>query len=458
MRCRPRAEQCMWSGRRVTGQSPTVRLPAQSPPAHAIAKLDVRLWQKTGGQFDGFSHGYLWLRALTAEIRHIRQSHSVAPPLNNDGMAKFEHPLVNPPLVTRAEGKSRLERPIVRRWGPESASCKNCREGGVMRNDRRRARVWTLVGAVILVCAVSAGSGQAQQAPPRPNIVVFLTDDQGYADLSSFGHPTINTPNIDRMAREGIRLTSFYAAPSCTPSRAQFLTGRYPVRSGELRADRPRLARRPAAEGDHDRAGVEGARLSDRDARQVAPRRFCEPAGIQSHVARIRLLFRIALLARLSAALRAGLAARSALPRPAGDRAAGRRVHADAAIHAGGPSLHPRVEQRSLLPVHRLQHAAPSGRRARELPGPLARRAIRRRHRGNRLECRAGSRRSQGLQPRSKHDHRLFQRQRPVGERHGTELPGNPDTVGRRVGRPAAGHQGDHLGGRRARPGNRALA
>src|SRR6478672_449860 len=103
-----------------------------------------------------------------------------------------------------------------------------------MRDDRARASVWTLLGAVMFVCAISAGSGQTQQARPRPSIVVFLTDDQGYGDLSSFGHPTINTPNIDRMAREGIRLTSFYAAPSCTPSRAQFLTGRYPVRSGEL--------------------------------------------------------------------------------------------------------------------------------------------------------------------------------------------------------------------------------
>ena len=49
-----------------------------------------------------------------------------------------------------------------------------------------------------------AGSGHDQQAPSRPNIVVFLTDDQGYADLSSFGHPTINTPSIDRMADLGL--------------------------------------------------------------------------------------------------------------------------------------------------------------------------------------------------------------------------------------------------------------
>jgi arylsulfatase A-like enzyme len=92
------------------------------------------------------------------------------------------------------------------------------------------------VAAIIVLAAgvVGLASGQQAQTPPHPNIVVFLTDDQGYGDLSSYGHPTIATPNLDRMAREGIRLTSFYAAPSCTPSRAQFLTGRYPVRSGEL--------------------------------------------------------------------------------------------------------------------------------------------------------------------------------------------------------------------------------
>jgi len=103
-----------------------------------------------------------------------------------------------------------------------------------MPDFRIRAGVWTALGVVTSLYVTSGVSGQAQQVPSRPNIVVFLTDDQGYGDLASFGHPTIRTPNIDRMAQEGLRLTSFYAAPSCTPSRAQFLTGRYSVRSGEL--------------------------------------------------------------------------------------------------------------------------------------------------------------------------------------------------------------------------------
>ena len=66
----------------------------------------------------------------------------------------------------------------------------------------------------------------------KPNVVLIFADDMGYGDLSCYGHPVIETPNIDQMADEGIRFTSFYAAASvCTPSRAALLTGRYPVRN-----------------------------------------------------------------------------------------------------------------------------------------------------------------------------------------------------------------------------------
>jgi arylsulfatase A len=75
----------------------------------------------------------------------------------------------------------------------------------------------------------------AALAPTRPpNFIVLFADDMGYGDLACYGHPTLRTPNIDRLAAEGIRFTSFYAAASvCTPSRVGLLTGRHPIRAGQ---------------------------------------------------------------------------------------------------------------------------------------------------------------------------------------------------------------------------------
>ena len=69
----------------------------------------------------------------------------------------------------------------------------------------------------------------------QPNIIIIFTDDQGYQDLGVFGSTKINTPNIDQMAKDGMRFTNFYSAASiCTPSRAALLTGCYPERVGNL--------------------------------------------------------------------------------------------------------------------------------------------------------------------------------------------------------------------------------
>jgi len=66
-----------------------------------------------------------------------------------------------------------------------------------------------------------------------PNIIVFLTDDQGYGDLSCMGCPDFHTPHLDRMARDGVRFTDWYSnSPVCSPSRAALLTGRYPGNAG----------------------------------------------------------------------------------------------------------------------------------------------------------------------------------------------------------------------------------
>lgn len=65
----------------------------------------------------------------------------------------------------------------------------------------------------------------------RPNIVVVLVDDVGYADFSYNG-AIFNTENIDKLSSKGLRFDRFYASPTCSPSRASLLTGRYPVNTG----------------------------------------------------------------------------------------------------------------------------------------------------------------------------------------------------------------------------------
>lgn len=76
-------------------------------------------------------------------------------------------------------------------------------------------------------------AGQEADASRPPNFVIVFADDLGYGDLGCFGAPRIKTPNLDRMAAEGVRLTDFYsAAPVCTPSRASLMTGCYPLRVG----------------------------------------------------------------------------------------------------------------------------------------------------------------------------------------------------------------------------------
>jgi arylsulfatase A len=80
--------------------------------------------------------------------------------------------------------------------------------------------------ALLLLCCTTADA-------QSPNVVVIFCDDLGYGDLGCFGHPSIATPNLDRMATEGQRWTEFYvAACVCTPSRAALQTGRYPIRNG----------------------------------------------------------------------------------------------------------------------------------------------------------------------------------------------------------------------------------
>src|ERR1041384_7112642 len=65
----------------------------------------------------------------------------------------------------------------------------------------------------------------------RPNIIYIMTDDMGYADLSGYGRKEYKTPNLDKLASQGIKFVNAYAMPLCTPTRVSFMTGRYPGRT-----------------------------------------------------------------------------------------------------------------------------------------------------------------------------------------------------------------------------------
>jgi arylsulfatase A-like enzyme len=105
-------------------------------------------------------------------------------------------------------------------------------------------RVLAISAAVVLLSTGRASAdsrrGAVQSPKKRPNVLFILTDDLGYGDLACYGHPQIKTPNIDKLAKEGMRFTQFYVtAPVCTPSRASFMTGRYAQRYNIHHADLP---------------------------------------------------------------------------------------------------------------------------------------------------------------------------------------------------------------------------
>ena len=91
---------------------------------------------------------------------------------------------------------------------------------------------WRVLFLMALLASLFSCPAWAQepQAGSKPNIIIILVDDMGYGDIGCFGSTLNHTPNCDRMAAEGMKLTSFYAAPVCTPSRASLLTGCYAKR------------------------------------------------------------------------------------------------------------------------------------------------------------------------------------------------------------------------------------
>jgi arylsulfatase A len=102
-----------------------------------------------------------------------------------------------------------------------------------MQPTRQNRRRFLQSGAGLAGLAAITPQALGQVGRRKPNIVIVLADDLGYGDVGSYGAKLIKTPSIDRMAKEGARLTSFYASANiCTPSRAGLMTGRYPIRTG----------------------------------------------------------------------------------------------------------------------------------------------------------------------------------------------------------------------------------
>jgi arylsulfatase A-like enzyme len=120
-----------------------------------------------------------------------------------------------------------------------------------MASRGRFVAVRSLAG-VIAAALVLPAPAPAAELPKRPNVVLVFLDDAGYGDLGCYGNTLIRTPNLDRMAAEGVRFTDFYVAQAvCSASRAALLTGCYPNRIGIQGALGPR-----------DRTGISGRELT----------------------------------------------------------------------------------------------------------------------------------------------------------------------------------------------------
>jgi arylsulfatase len=114
---------------------------------------------------------------------------------------------------------------------------KTTKEKAACRRVSRRNTLLagTMLAAAFALDGLQFSQAQAQQQPSKPNIIMIISDDTGYGDLGPYGGGVgrgMPTPNIDRLAAEGMTFFSFYAQPSCTPGRAAMQTGRFPNRSG----------------------------------------------------------------------------------------------------------------------------------------------------------------------------------------------------------------------------------
>ncbi|MFO0956575.1 MAG: arylsulfatase [Isosphaeraceae bacterium] len=88
------------------------------------------------------------------------------------------------------------------------------------------------IAALLLLGVIGSDTAGPASGRARPNVVLIITDDQGYGDLSIHGNPVLATPSMDSIARDGVQLADFHVSPVCSPTRASLMTGRYNYRTG----------------------------------------------------------------------------------------------------------------------------------------------------------------------------------------------------------------------------------
>lgn len=135
-----------------------------------------------------------------------------------------------------------------------------------------------------LLYLLLAGQCALPAASQPPNIILIVSDDQGYADIGAIGRNEIITPNLDRLCREGTRLSNFYVSwPACTPSRSSILTGRYPQRNGlydMIRNEAPDYGHKY----DHAEYQATFERIGGMDTREILLPKVLKTAGYTSAI------------------------------------------------------------------------------------------------------------------------------------------------------------------------------
>ncbi len=190
---------------------------------------------------------------------------------------------------------------------------------------------FSILGILFASCSLAAGETRT------PNFVILIADDLGYGDLGCYGHPTIRTPHLDRMATEGLKFSQFYAAHVCTPSRAALLTGRLPIRSGL------NVVLFPASKGGISNGEItlaQALKASGYATSCVGKWHLGHLPALSPHAPRIRSLFRCTIQQRH------GCAEVRASPDPPPPRRNGHRTACcardpDATLHTRGTFIHP---------------------------------------------------------------------------------------------------------------------